>query len=62
MKKSLFLRTVRLSSVVIFCIIFGFLGVAEAYKNIRLVAYGEYRNAIEFEKDSIKIFDFVIEL
>ena len=56
--KSLFLRTVYLSTVVVFCLIFGFLGVAKAYENIRLIAFGEYRNAIEIEDGKIKILDF----
>lgn len=60
MKKSLFLRTVSLSLVIVFCLVFGFLGIAKAYENIRLVAYGEYRKAVEINKDNIRFFDFTI--
>lgn len=60
--KSLFLRSFFISMVLIFCMIFGFLGVAKAYKNIRLVAYGEYVNAIELKDGILKIFDLKIEI
>lgn len=60
-EKSLFLRTVYLSSVVVFCILFGFLSAAKAYEKIRLVAFGEYRSAVEIEDNSIKFFDFEIK-
>ena len=62
MKKSLFLRSFLISFVLLSCIISGFYGIARAYKNIRLVAYGEYVNAIELKDGYIKIFDIEIEI
>ena len=57
-----FFRSLILSSVVTFCLIFGFYFTAKAYENIRLVAFGEYRKAIEIKKDKIMIFDYEIAL
>ena len=62
MKNSLFLRSFLISFVLISCVVFGFFGIAKAYKNIRLVAYGEYVNAIELKDGYLKIFDMKIEL
>ena len=63
MKRSvkIYIRTVRYSSLVIICLMMAFFGMAKAYENIRLVAYGEYRNAIEIDKDGITFFDYEIK-
>lgn len=53
-----FIRKMMLSAVVTSCILWGFLGICEAYSGIREVGFGEYRNAIEIEDGKIKIFDF----
>lgn len=62
MKKKiiLFLRTVYISSVIIFCLLLGIFGVCKAYEGIRLVGFGEYRNAIEQNDEGILFFDSVI--
>ena len=62
MKRStkLFLRSFYISSVVVFCLIIGVLGISKAYEGIRLVGFGEYRNAVEIENGDIKIFDFTL--
>lgn len=61
-KFKLFLKSFYLSSLIIFCLIFGFLGVSKAYENIRMIGFGEYRSAIEIEDGKIKIFDFCFEI
>lgn len=60
MKKKviLFLRTVYLTSIIIFCLVLGFYGICKAYEGIRLVGFGEYRNAIEIEEEKITFLDF----
>jgi hypothetical protein len=62
MKMKLYFKTLYISSVVIFCLLFGFIGIAKAYENIRLVGFGEYRSAIEIEDGKLKIFDMEIVL
>ena len=57
-----YFRTFYLSSVLILCLIFGFMGVALAYENTVQTAFGEYKKAIEFSDGSIRIFDLVINL
>ena len=59
MKKiTVFLRTVYLTSVIIFCILIGIFGVCKAYEGIRLVGFGEYRNAVEIKDKKINLLDF----
>lgn len=58
----LYFKTLYISSVVIFCLLFGSIGIAKAYENIRLVGFGEYRSAIEIEDGKLKIFDMEIVL
>jgi hypothetical protein len=53
-----FLRSFYLSSVVVFCLIFALYGISEAYKNIRRIGFGEYRNAIEIGDGKLEILDF----
>lgn len=62
MKRStkLFFRSFYISSVVVFCLLLGIFGMTKAYEGIRLVGFGEYRNAIEIENGNIKIFDFIL--
>ena len=36
--------------------------MARAYSEIRLIAYGEYRKAIEIEDGTLKFFDYEIKL
>lgn len=57
-----FLRTFCISSVIVSCLIFGFLGISKAYENIRLIGFGEYRTAIDIQDDKILIFDFEIKI
>ncbi len=58
--KKLFLKSFKISSLFVFCALFGFLGAAKAYEGIREVAYGEYRSAIDYEDGKLKFFDFEI--
>lgn len=58
----IFLRTVYISSTVLFCLISGIYGIMKAYEGIRLIGFGEYRSAIEYEDGEIKIFDYVFSL
>ncbi len=57
----LFFRSFFVSTVVVFCLIFGFFGITKAYEGIRLVGFGEYRSAIEIDDEGIKIFDFILK-
>lgn len=64
MKKEtkIFIRTVKYTSLILFCLITGFLGMAKSYENIRKIGFGEYRKAVEIEDGNIKFFDFQINL
>lgn len=54
----IFWRTVRISSIVVFCLIFGFIGAAKAYENTVRIGFGIYRPAVEWNEDGLRIFDF----
>lgn len=59
-KIKVFLRTTVVFTVVMMCLIFGFMAFCRSYENIRRIAYGEYKNAVELTEDGIRILDFVI--
>ncbi|MEE1053484.1 MAG: hypothetical protein U0L33_04005 [Acutalibacteraceae bacterium] len=42
------------------CIVFGWLGIAEAYENTVQTAFGEYKKAVEITNNKIRILDFEI--
>lgn len=58
----IFIRSIVISSIIVFNIIFGFFGISKAYENIRLIGFGEYRKAIEIEDGKLLFFDFEINL
>lgn len=57
-----FIRKMYISAVVSSCILFGFWSICTAYRNIRQIGFGEYRNAIELSDGNLKIFDYSIKL
>lgn len=59
-KIKVFLRTTIVFTVVMMCLIFGLMSFCKIYENIRYIAYGEYKNAIELTEEGIRILDFVI--
>lgn len=63
MKKNtrIFLRTVRITSLVLFCLAIGIWGAASSYEGIRKIGFGEERQAIEIEDGILHLFDFQIE-
>lgn len=60
MKKSRYLFTI--SFVITSCILGGFFGFCTAYENTVKTARGEYRRAIDVNKDEIRIFDYVYRI
>lgn len=59
--KKIFWRTVKLSSIILFNIILLLYGICVAYKNTRLIAFGEYCEIIEITDNSIILFDYEIK-
>ncbi len=59
--KEIFWRSVKITAIIIFNIVLLFYGICYAYKNIRLIGYGEYANIVEINEEDIKIFDFYIK-
>ena len=58
----IFFKTVYITAVIIFCLVFGITGVMKAYENIREVCFGEYRNAVEIKDGRFRFFDFEAEI
>ena len=56
-----YFRTFYISWIVIMCLVFGWLGIAQAYENTVRIAFGEYKSAIEINDQEIRILDFVIK-
>lgn len=61
-KKIIYFRTTYISTVILACIILGLTGIFEAYKSIRLIGFGEYRDAVKITKEKIVIFDYEKEI
>ena len=57
-----FIRKMYISAVVSSCILFGFWSICNAYRNIRQIGFGEYRNAIELSDGRLNFFDYSIKL
>ena len=64
MKKrtKIFFRSFIISLVIVFNIIFGFLGISKAYEQIRLIGFGEERKAIELKDGELLFFDFKLRI
>ncbi|MBQ1961683.1 MAG: hypothetical protein II357_01160 [Clostridia bacterium] len=61
-RKQLFIRSFCMTSVIIYCLIFGVMAAARAYENTVRIGYGKYRSAIEFNDYSVRIFDYEIKI
>lgn len=59
-KIEVFLRTTVIFTVIMMCVIFLLVSFCEIYENIRFIAYGEYKNAIEITESGVRILDFYI--
>ena len=60
-KLKVFFRTVGISSVIAFCLIFGFMAAAKAYENTVRIGYGVYKQAVDWDENGLRIFDFIIK-
>ena len=56
-----FFRTTVIGTIIALSIIFGSISIAKAYENIKLVAFGEYKKAVELTENGIRILDFLID-
>ncbi len=64
MKRStkLFFRSFLISSIVALCMVYGLLGITKAYEGIRLIGFGENRDAIFYNDGTLYLFDYKIKL
>lgn len=51
-----------MSSLILFCLLFGFFGMAKAYENTRQIGFGEYKKAVAYEDGVLRIFDFELPI
>ena len=51
-----------ISSLVTFCIIFSLFAMGKAYENIRFIAFGENKIAVEYNNGILRVFDFEISI
>ena len=56
-----FLKTFYISAVTLLCFFIGIYGAAKVYENARLIGFGEYKKAVEFDGGTLRILDFEIE-
>ena len=58
----LFLKSFYISSLVVFCMLFSFFAMGKAYENIRFIAFGENKTAVEYNNGILRVFDFEINI
>ena len=58
----LFLKSFYISFVIVACVLIFAFGISKTYENIRLIGFGEYKEAVEITSTSIRILDFEYEL
>ncbi len=56
-----YFRTLYITLVIMLCVSLGWIGISAAYENTVLIAYGEYKSALEISEDCIRILDFIIK-
>ena len=61
-KMKAFFKSFYISAVILLCLFIGFCGTARVYENARLIGFGEYKKAVEFDGDTLRILDFEIEI
>lgn len=61
-KTKIYFRSLIISSILVFNLIFGIFCISKAYENIRLIGFGETRKAIEIKDGKLWFFDFEIEI
>ena len=63
MKKNtrIFIRTMKITSLILICITIGIWGAVSSYEGIRKIGFGEQRQAIEIEDGALRLFDFEIK-
>lgn len=59
-KKRIFWQSFYLSSVIFLCCFFGCVGIARAYEKTMEIGFGEYKKAVSYDGESIRILDFEI--
>ena len=61
-QRIVFLRSFSITLIMLTCLISGLFSAAKVYENTVRIGYGKYRLAFEWNKDTIRIFDFEIKL
>ncbi len=58
-KKStkIYLRTLKITTILLFCLSLLAFGCFKAYEGIRQVGFGEYKNAVEIDENGLRIMD-----
>lgn len=57
----LFFKSFYISLVIALCFFAFCFGICKIYENIRLIGFGEYKDAVEITNASIRILDFEYE-
>lgn len=56
-----YFRSLYITLIILTCLTLGWVGISSAWENTVQIAYGQYKKAIEINKDTIRILDFVIK-
>lgn len=58
-QKTYFLRSLKISCVLLFCLCLLFLGVCIVYEQMQIISLGEYKNAVEIGKSGFRFLDLI---
>ena len=44
------------------CLFIGIYGISKAYENTKIIGFGEYKKAVDYDNGTLRILDFEIEI
>lgn len=59
-QRKLFFRSFKITAILLLCISLLAFGCFKAYEGMQKIGFGEYKNAIEINKDEVRIMDFIL--
>lgn len=59
-QRTRFFRSLKISSVLLFCLCILVAGLMITYEQMQIISFGEYKNAVEFGPNYFRFLDLVI--
>ena len=59
-QRTYFLRSFKISCVLLFCLCLLFLGVCIVYEQMQIINFGEYKKAVEINNTGFRFLDVIL--